>query len=248
MNTSGSKPAAYDCCAPKSPTSAAVDATTTDSGGKGILAVVGALLAALLASACCWLPLALVAMGASAVGISATFDRWRPLMLGVTAVFLAVGFYLAYRPQRCAPGAACATVSPTRQRGIRVSLWIATALVAGVASFPWWSPLVISSLPNPAVATNSINSSMPTSQLMFTINGMTCAACAATLQRGLQSIPGVIHASVSYNDKTAAITWMDGQISREKLLQQAERVVQADGYLISPSPVPQPEAAPHCCP
>ena len=47
---------------------------------------IGSVASALAASACCWLPLVLVAFGASTAGLSAAFERVRPWFLGATAV------------------------------------------------------------------------------------------------------------------------------------------------------------------
>lgn len=67
----------------------------------------GSVLAAAAASACCWVPLLFLAFGASAAGVSAAFERLRPLFLGVAGVSLAVGFYMSYfRKTRC-EGEAC---------------------------------------------------------------------------------------------------------------------------------------------
>ena len=47
----------------------------------GLLAQVGALASAIVASACCWLPLLLIAVGVSGSALSATFEAWRPVLL-----------------------------------------------------------------------------------------------------------------------------------------------------------------------
>jgi copper chaperone CopZ len=69
---------------------------------------IGVVFAALLASACCWLPLLLVAFGVSAIGFSAFFESARPWLLGLTAILLALAIYLKVRPGRMA-GECCET-------------------------------------------------------------------------------------------------------------------------------------------
>jgi len=49
-------------------------------------------LAALNASACCWLPLLLVTVGVSTAGVSAQFETVRPYSFALTAVLLGAGF------------------------------------------------------------------------------------------------------------------------------------------------------------
>src|SRR5258708_12318492 len=72
-------------------------------------AFIGAsLLAGLAASLCCILPIIFALAGAGIVGASAFFERWRPLLLGITFALLGLGFYFAYRK----PKHACTPASP----------------------------------------------------------------------------------------------------------------------------------------
>lgn len=59
--------------------------------------VVGALVAAILASACCWLPLLLIGLGGTALGTSAFFEAYRPILSIATVLLLGLAFWLTYR-------------------------------------------------------------------------------------------------------------------------------------------------------
>lgn len=61
------------------------------------LAGLGALVTAVAASACCWLPLALIALGFSAAGVGALFERYQPILLAATFAFLTLAWGLSYR-------------------------------------------------------------------------------------------------------------------------------------------------------
>lgn len=92
----------------------------------GALAQVGALISAVFASACCWLPLLLVAFGVSGGTLSAAFEAWRPVLLPVTFVLLAVAFYVTYRKPKAAAATADeagfeAVVVPTESIGVRIT-------------------------------------------------------------------------------------------------------------------------------
>src|SRR5438093_8449793 len=92
-------------------------------------ALVGSLIAGLLASACCIGPLVLGAVGLGSLGFAAALAPLRPWFLGLTGVLIAIGYFLAYRPQRtggCAPGEPCA--QPTSRRSQRLTLWLVTLL------------------------------------------------------------------------------------------------------------------------
>lgn len=204
-------------------------AAPTPSGKSGVGFGIGAVGAALVASACCWLPLALIAMGASAAGVGAAFERWRPLMLGVTAVLLASGFWYAYRPQRCAPCSACATVPAAKRRRLRVTLWAVTVFTAVIAAFPWYAPwLLLPAAPesqgSDASATTEVRSAT------YAIEGMTCAACATNLQRSLAAIPGIRFVLVDYDHRRAVLHWDAGLTDQAGLDHAVRMITEHEGY------------------
>ncbi len=104
----------------------------------GILAAAGAVVSAMAASACCWLPLVLLGTGFSAAGVGLYLERYRALFLVAAGLLLALGFYLNYRPQAaCLPDGSCLPSNPSARRANRLMLWISMALVAAFALFPY---------------------------------------------------------------------------------------------------------------
>src|SRR5437867_1158130 len=102
-------------------------------------ALVGSLIAGLLASACCIGPLLLGAVGFGSLGLATVLAPLRPWLLGLTAVLIGTGFFLAYRPpaaEACAPGQACA--KPASRRNQRFALWLVTVLATALATYPSW--------------------------------------------------------------------------------------------------------------
>src|SRR5438132_2893830 len=95
----------------------------------------GSLLTGLLASACCIGPLVLGALGLGALGVSATLAPLRPWFLGLTAVFLVIGFYFAYRPVRKEPCSDGSCARPQSPRNQRIALSGITGLATSVAPF-----------------------------------------------------------------------------------------------------------------
>ena len=51
----------------------------------------------------------------------------------------------------------------------------------------------------------------------LTVQNMFCAACPHTVKSSLQSVPGVKAVSVSYEDKTAVVTFDDAKANVEAL-------------------------------
>jgi copper chaperone CopZ len=188
----------HDCCAN---TDAAVD-VKDKSQRAGMLAVGGSVLSALAASACCWIPLLLIALGVSAGGVSAWFEDFRLVFLGITAVLLGTGFYFVYfRKPYCAPGSACATPNLKLQRVSRVMLWVATVVVIATAAFPNYVGYLTPEdepgqivIPTDHVAAAAVG-----------IEGMTCEACAILVRNALVKVPGVLDVVVSYPDASATV-------------------------------------------
>ncbi len=194
---------------------------------RGLWAAGGSVIAAVVASACCWLPLVLIGFGASAAGVSSTFERFRPLMLGTTAVLLGAGFYLVYfRKEKCAPGQACAVPNRKLQRLNRAMLWVATVAVVAFAAFPKYAGLFAedaSSLPVGA-------SNAPT--VVLDLEGMTCEACASHIQTELVAVPGVVGAAVDYYSAKATVAV---EASSPPPMDALVDAVRAAGYTARPS-------------
>lgn len=107
-----------------------------------LAAAAGAVLAGVLASACCLGPVILAALGLGGAGLLARFDPYRPFFTVATFGLLAAGFYRAYRTPRLPSGEACGCARPGARRLGRAVLWIAAA----VAVFSWAFPYVAGAL------------------------------------------------------------------------------------------------------
>lgn len=81
--------------------------------------------AALGASTCCVLPLALVSVGLGGAWIAQlrALERFWPVFVGIAVAAFAFAFYRLYlRPAPCAPDSACA--SPATRRRQRIAFWL----------------------------------------------------------------------------------------------------------------------------
>lgn len=103
--------------------------------------------ASFAASICCIGPIAAAFLGLTSMGALVRYEPYRPVLTLVTLAFLAAAFYLAYRrtpAEVCEPGSLCATQGVTRVRKMnRIVLWIVTAIVLSILTFPTWSNWVL---------------------------------------------------------------------------------------------------------
>lgn len=164
-----------------------------------------ALVAALAASSCCLGPVILAALGLGSAGVFTGVAAYRPLMLGVTAVFLGVGFYLVYRRPRAATGDACGCERPKAGRLPRLLLWVATVVTLLVAGAP---PLLAklsaqgSSAPAPT--------SGPLATAAIHVEGADCEACAAPLRKVLVAAGGFTDLKLDVQTQIVTVSYTPG--------------------------------------
>jgi copper chaperone CopZ len=225
-------------------------ASVETSEKKTWLATLGAIVTSIVASACCWLPLLLITFGFSAAGIGSFFEEYRPCFLTAAFLLLAFAWYLTYRPaigrawrrlsgkevqrpaEACcaeetssaAASSCCPPASTRRLRFNQVMLWVATAVVIAFAFFPSYAGILLGDGSSQKVA----ETTAPIVTLR--IEGMTCEACTAHIQKTLADVPGVQSASVDYGSGTARVA-VDAKAPppREALV----KAVETAGYRVS---------------
>lgn len=107
---------------------------------KGLWAAVGASAAALVGSSCCWVPLLLIALGASAAATSVAgfVESFRPAIILVVVGLLATAAYFIYFKKEaggcCAPGE---RPKPSRLKKVQRYLFPFVAILAlALSMFP----------------------------------------------------------------------------------------------------------------
>ncbi len=185
----------------------------------------GSVVAAFLASLCCLGPLLLGGLGLGTV-LVATFAPLRVYFLAVSAILLAVGFYLVYRkpkPVQACEGETCAPRAPGK-RAAKALLWLGAVAVLALALFPKYGGKLAGASAVPATAKTT---ALDTSELKIT--GMDCEVCASVIQRKLLETPGVAKAQVEYPAGRARVQFDPLQTNPEKLVE----VVNSTGYKAS---------------
>lgn len=99
------------------------------------------LAAAFGASACCFGPLALAALGASGAWLAGmrALEPLQPVFIAATLVFLGGAFHRLYlAPRRCAPDEACAADRVLKRQ--RTAFWLVGIAAAAMLAFPLYVP------------------------------------------------------------------------------------------------------------
>jgi mercuric ion transport protein len=105
------------------------------------LSLTAGILAAIGASVCCVGPLLLLALGVSGawIGNLTAFEPFRPALVGITLVFLALAYRGLYRsPQVCSPGEDCANPAVLKRQ--RTLFWAVSVLTLALLAFPEIAP------------------------------------------------------------------------------------------------------------
>ena len=183
------------------------------------LPMVGAVTAAIAASACCLIPAALTVVGVSGVGFAAGLAPYRPYLLIATGVALAIGFWFAYRRQTDD----CGCEAPRSRRGARVGLWITTLLAVVLAAYP---------LLRSGSATAGSGEAQAKATLRLKVIGMDCKECTSTIANRIKKVEGVVSVTVDFESGNAVVRY-DG---RDGMANAAIKAVEDAGYRAEAQP------------
>jgi len=102
---------------------------------------IGALLAAIGASACCVGPFLLLSLGIGGAWMSTltAMEPARPFFIILTLVFMALGYRKLYLSPSCCEESDICTNYDT-QRKQRLMFWLGSAFILILLTFPWLAP------------------------------------------------------------------------------------------------------------
>lgn len=183
------------------------------------LPMIGAMTAAIAASACCLVPAVLAIVGISSAGFAARFAPYRIPLLVVTGISLAIGFWLAYRPVKDA----CGCSVPRTRRAARGGLWITTLLTIAVAAYPVFGS---------GSAISGSSEAQAKATLTLKVIGMDCKECTSGIAKRIKKVPGVVSATVNFEAGNAVVRY-DG---REGIADAAIKAVEDAGFRAELSP------------
>ena len=180
----------------------------------GLFAAIGA---ALAASACCVLPLALIGLGVSGawIGTFTALEPYRPIFIGIALAALAYAGYQEYRTTM-APDCECEI---GMRDWIRRGLLVVGALaVLGLIASPW----IIRPAPSAeATVVEDVETAQPEElqEVVLEVDDMTCASCKYTVEGALERVDGVTEAEVTFVPPEARVRYDASRVTTEDLIQ-----------------------------
>lgn len=144
----------------------------------------------LTVSACCGIPLLLALLGVG-VGIGGFLGAAHLPLSVLGFLLVGAGFLLYFREKRACAARGCA------MEGRRSSLAVLVLAAAFVSGFTLWGSGVF--------ARGGTRSIPPGEGLRFTVEGMTCAGCAAQVKAVVGRVPGVERVEVDLKGKEAVV-------------------------------------------
>ena len=210
------------CCAMPSEKTPSTTLRQVGTERLSILASVGAMFIGLLASACCWLPALLAAIGLSSVGLGAKFAPYRPFFAIGALALIGIAFAVTYRRQ---PKEACC-LTPTH-RAQRFGLWLALVIVLASLVFP----ALMARFARSNSSISSAAMSVGVRSFSFRIEGMSCPSCALAIAANLKRLPNVVDARVNFEKGEATIFYRDTLPSKDAI---AQAVASVEGRAIFP--------------
>lgn len=189
--------------------------------------------AAVAASACCTIPLALVSFGVGGawIGSLTALAPYRWIFVGLSVGALGYAGYNEWRLSR-RPDCDCETIfSSSTRRGL---LGGGALAVLAIVVSPWLlgtSPSGATQQASAAVTGGqqtdaSEASAAPASfqQVVLEVEGMTCVTCPKTVQRALQDVEGVYEVDATFEPPQAVVRFDPATTSVDSLTQATKNV------------------------
>lgn len=182
----------------------------------------GAVGAAVAASACCTIPLALVSAGIGGAWVSnlVALEPYRPLFIGLAALLFGIAIVQVKRSSS-ETDCDCEDGMNNTSKVLLLSFGAIAAL--GLILSPEFLPLSdsASTTGNPVTA-----ESVDFQEVTLAVDGMTCETCTTTVHKALSNLNGVFEVVVTYEPAIAVVRFDANRVGMEDF----ERASRHAGY------------------
>lgn len=181
---------------------------------------ISGILTAISASLCCITPVLAVLAGSS--GVAATFswlEPFRPWLIGVTAVVLALAWYQKLKP-RTEEEISCACEDDEKPSfwQSKKFLGIVTVFATAMLAFPYYADVFY---PETRLS-ESVNVNLE-STYEIAITGMTCTGCEEHVKLEIGNLPGISKLEVSYEQGNAVVSFDESKTGIEEVKTAVDR-------------------------
>jgi copper chaperone CopZ len=189
------------------------------------------ILSAGFASACCGLPLLLVALGLGGLGLGSFLGAYDVYFMAAGVVLLAVAWFVFLREKKRLYAAG----REIRNAGKTATLLgLATVAVAGFGALNLYSSLGLgekaAEVARAAPGAGAGSGSGDTAQAVFEVTGMTCFTCEITVEKALGKLTGIIEAKASASAGKVLVRYRPGRVTFDQMREAIDRT----GYKAKP--------------
>lgn len=194
------------------------DASCCEVGAKrGKASPLGAL-AAVFASACCGVPLLLIALGLGGLGFGSFLGKYHWYVAGAGAALLAAAWFVFLR-ERAKLHAAGSEIRNARLTPALLA--VATAAVIGFGGLNVVSALGLGTKAQ-EVAMAASNASGELAQVVLPVEGMTCITCEFSVERALGKLEGVLEAKASASEQKVLVRYRPGRVTFDQMVEAVD--------------------------
>lgn len=180
------------------------------------------LISAGLASACCGLPLLLVAVGLGGLGLGSLLGTYHWYFTGAGAALLAVAWFVFLREKR----RLFALGAEVRNARLTTSiLALATAAVVGFGAVNLYGQIGLGAKAR-EIARAASDEPSALAQVILPVEGMSCWTCEITVEKALRKLEGVAESKASASEGKVLVRYRPGQVTFEQMVE----AVNSTGY------------------
>lgn len=182
------------------------------------------LITAIAASLCCIGPVLALIAGTS--GIASTFSwiaPFRPYLIALTVVVLAVAWYQKLKPKKQEIDCDCEDEKP-RFINSKKFLFLITIFAGAMLAFPYYSQMFY---PDTAKEVSLVGQSN-IAEANYSIEGMTCSGCEAHIESEVNKLEGIIAIEANYEEANTIVKYDKSKIATNEI----EAAILSTGYEI----------------
>jgi copper chaperone CopZ len=185
------------------------------------------ILSALAASLCCITPVIALVAGSSSIAANFSWiEPARPYLLGLSIAVLAFAWYLKIKPAKTNNmDCNCETTKKASFLQSKTFLGIVTMFAILMMTFPLYAKVFYQ---KPQIQATTVAAVDNKQQVMFTIQGMTCAGCEEHVNSELAKVKGVLAYKTSYAAKNSLVTFDKSKVDVKTI----EAAINKTGYTV----------------